>query len=95
MFGDGTVSKDGVPKIVHDTFLLGQPLAFVGSGKITNRVPQIVCLNILKLYLTLHVYLLHISAYFIFKIDSQIKIGISKGINCFLAHNKNINFPLF
>lgn len=49
MFGDGTISKDGVPKIVHDTFLLGQPLAFVGSGKITNRVPQIVCLNILKL----------------------------------------------
>lgn len=39
-----TISKDGVPKIVHDTFLLGQPLAFVGSGKITNRVPQIVCL---------------------------------------------------
>lgn len=30
-----------VPKIVHDTFLLGQPLlSFVGSGKITNRVPS-------------------------------------------------------
>ena len=33
MFGDGTISKDGVPKTVHDTFLLGQPLAFVGSSK--------------------------------------------------------------